>query len=275
MSSEVKQPTFFLGCGEGISKSEFMDRIAKSKARVLYIGENHEDSSAHLLELEILQAVKTTSTAEQNTALSLEFYDREAQTVLNEYLAGQVNLDTFLCDSRPPANHQDYQPLIDFCRVEGWRVIAANCPRRYTRMVGKQGRDYLMKLEQTSAVNLLPPLPYSGASEAYKNNFISIMHQMGNNNPNVPTTILDAQSLWDATMAHSIVQGLTVSDRIVHVTGYFHVQHKLGTVEHLERYLPGTEALTVVILPSEDLDALNDEQKDIGDLVALTDINQL
>merc|ERR1719397_1241767 len=83
--------------------------------------------------------------------------------------------------------------------------------------------------------------------------------------------MLDAQSLWDATMAHSIAGALHRREKLVHVTGYFHVQHGLGTVEHLHRYSPGVETLTVVILPSEELHQLNPEQLNIGQLVALTD----
>merc|ERR1711915_407085 len=101
--------------------------------------------------------------------------------------------------------------------------------------------------------------------------------QMGNTNPNVPTSMLDAQALWDASMAHSLVTGLRQEgvERIVHVTGYFHIQHRLGALEHIEHYAPGTEVLTVVILPSENLDKLSGDQINIGDFVALTDIGDL
>ena len=160
MSTETqafKPPGFFLGSGEPISKADFFDRIVTSRAPVIMIGENHEDPLAHAFELEILKKLKT---AESHFALSLEFYDRECQTVLDEYLAGLIPLDTFLSDSRPPANHADYQPLLDLCKAVHLPVIAANCPRRYTRLVSKGGRDCLTPLASTSARQLLPPLPY-------------------------------------------------------------------------------------------------------------------
>ena len=273
MSSQAKEPTFFLGSGEKITKPEWLRRIAESPARVVCVGENHEDKSAHSLQLDILKVVRNQK--EKTLALSLEFYDRESQTVMNEYVRGLIPLDTFLSDSRPPANHSDYQTLIDFCRDEGLDVISANCPRRYTRLVGRNGRSFLDKVAGTSAEQLLPPLPYSGPSEAYRNKFISIMEAMGNTNPSVPTSMLDAQALWDATMAHSIAEGLSRAGRILHITGYFHIQHRLGTVEHLEQYAPGIDVLTVVILPAEDMSGLNQEQVNIGDLIALTDIDAL
>jgi len=268
-----KPPGFFLGSGQPISKSVFYEKIAATKASVIMIGENHEDPLAHALELEILKKLKSSSSS--TLGLSLEFYDREAQTVLDEFLKGLVPLDTFLSDSRPPANHEDYQPLLDLCKAEHLPVLAANCPRRYTRMVSKAGADCLTPLANTRARCLLPTLPYEGASEKYRENFIHIMQSMGNTNPTVPTTMLDAQSLWDATMADTIHQALGKVERVLHVTGYFHIQYKLGTVEHLVRLSPGTEILTVVILPVEDTKELSEEQRDVADLVVLTDVEAL
>ena len=91
--------------------------VHQSTARVIFIGENHGDDAAHALELEILRELQESlDQRQQPLALSLEFYDRESQTVMNEYLKGVASLDTFLSDSKPPANHSDYQPLIDFCK---------------------------------------------------------------------------------------------------------------------------------------------------------------
>jgi len=273
MSSVFKQPGFFLGSGQPISKDEFYARIKDSTAPVVMVGENHEDALAHALELKILKTV--SSDPHKKVGLSLEFYDRESQTVLDEYLADMVPLNTFLADSRPPGNHPAYQPLIDHCKTDQLPVIAANCPRRYTAMVSKRGRSCLESLANTSARQVLPPLPYPGASEAYTENFIRIMRAMGNTNPTVPTTMLDAQSLWDATMADSIHQGLGRMDRVVHVTGYFHIQYRLGLVEHLTRLRPDTEILNIVILPSEQTHEVSEEQKNIADLVVLTDLEAL
>jgi len=272
-TSTLKPPGFFLGSGQPLTKAQFYSKMEESKAPVIMIGENHSDDLAHALELELLKKLSASSSLKP--ALSLEFYDRESQTVLNEYLRDLVSLDTFLADSKPPANHGDYQPLVDFCKENQFSVIAANCPRRYTRMVSKGGRDCITPLANTSACNLLPPLPYAGASEKYTKNFIDIMRSMGNTNPSVPTTMLDAQSLWDATMADSIHKALDKVDRVIHVTGYFHIQYKLGLVEHLARLVPENDIFTVVILPSEETQVINEEQKGIADLIVLTDIEAL
>ena len=279
MSTETTpRPTaYFVGStGEKLERSSFLRRITESEASIICVGENHEDAEAQALELEVLRGVHAGH-PDKRLALSLEFYDRESQAVLDEYLGGLVNLETFLSDSRPPANHEVYQPLIDHCKSCGLGVIASNCPRRYTRMVSRGGRSALDALQGTQAGrSLLPPLPYRAASQAYKDNFIAIMKAMGNENPNVPTSMLDAQALWDATMADSLAKACAKGlDKIIHITGYFHIQYGLGTMEHLSHALPDTKVLTVVILPSENLDRLDESLRNIGDLVALTDINAL
>jgi len=272
MTHNFKPPGFFLGTGKQLDKTKFFEELTSSSASVILVGENHDDHLAHAFELKILEAVNSS---EKNCGLSLEFYDRESQTVLNEYLSDLIPLETFLSDSRPPANHEVYQPLIDYCKSEHLPVVASNCPRRYTRMVSKGGRDCLNVLSNTSACRLLPPLPYAGASEKYTQKFIDIMKSMGNNNPSVPTTMLDAQSLWDATMADSLHKYLEKSKRIVHVTGYFHIQYRLGLVEHLMLSRPELEMLTIVILPVEDPQTFSEEHLNIADLVILTDLEHL
>ena len=131
MSTSPRETTYFLGSGIKIDKEDFLNRIAASKAGVIMLGENHEDKEAHKLELDILK--KITTTRENRTGLSLEFYDRESQSVMNEYLGGLVDLDTFLGDARPPGNYEDYQPLLEYCKEKNLPALASNCPRRYTR----------------------------------------------------------------------------------------------------------------------------------------------
>ena len=43
-------------------------------------------------------------------------------------------------------------------------------------------------------------MPYKAASDAYREKFVAIMSEMGNEFESVATKMADAQSLWDATM---------------------------------------------------------------------------
>jgi uncharacterized iron-regulated protein len=41
------------------------------------------------------------------------------------------------------------------------------------------------------------------------------------------SNMLEAQNLWDATMASSILRSLASLDLVVHVCGYFHIKNGL------------------------------------------------
>ena len=117
------------------------------------------------------------------TALSLEFYDRSAQAILDEYLLDFIDYETFLEHSHPPANHNDYRPLIDFCKANKLPVIAANCSRRHSRLMSRQGPEAIERLAEESEIHrnfLLPTLPIQPASQQYEANFRATMGIVGN-----------------------------------------------------------------------------------------------
>lgn len=68
--------------------------------------------------------------------LSLEMFEADVQTVLDEYvLRRAIREQDMLQDARPWRNYaMDYRPLVEYCREQGIRVVAANAPRRYVSL---------------------------------------------------------------------------------------------------------------------------------------------
>ena len=85
---------------------------------------------------------------------------------------------------------------------------------------------------------------------------------------------LQAQALWDATMAYSISQALAAHPNalVLHMVGGFHVERGTGIPEHLEAYQPGTSRMIVVLRPVEDIEAFEPAPAgEWGDFVIQTD----
>jgi uncharacterized iron-regulated protein len=85
---------------------------------------------------------------------------------------------------------------------------------------------------------------------------------------------LQAQTLWDASMAHSITSFLDMSpgSLVVHVVGGFHVQNFTGIPEQIRHYRPETRMLVVAMEVTEDFETFDDEEfGGVGDFVILTD----
>lgn len=265
----------------------FVDQCRKEgKKSVVLVGENHDDPTAQEHELDLL---KCLAEAGVKPTLSLEFYERDVQPVIDEYLADAVDYETFLRDARPPANHASYRPLIDYCKDRALPVLGANCARRYSRMVGRMGRQKLAELTLTNPDFYrlaLPPMPYREASQSYCHKFKEIMGVVATDKSDEKIIkMLDSQSLWDASMAHTIAQSWTndvtrrTSDVTIQVCGYFHCQHFLGIGEHLPQYFDPEKyaAMTCVVFPEDpqQLHFNSEEHKNIADILIMSDISRL
>jgi uncharacterized iron-regulated protein len=210
-------------------------------------------------------------------------FERDVQIVLDEYLAGMITENHFLLSSRPWDNYKTaYRPLVEFARENRLPVIAANAPRRYVNRVSRMGRLSLEELTPT-ARGWIAPLPFAAASPAYAARFARLMTGMSAaqnqtqpmaqpTSPAHSPSLLDAQSLWDATMAHSIAEHLkrTPDALILQVNGRFHSEERLGIPEHLLRYRPATRFIAITIVPQKEgvFDAAR--MKNLGDFVILT-----
>src|ERR1043165_4927086 len=248
---------------------------ALERADVLFIGETHNDAVAHLLEAELLrradEAFGPSSPKRRPVALSLEMFERDVQTVVDEYTGGLIQERHFLASSRPWNNYQtDYRPLVEYAREHHLQVIAANAPARYVSRVSGLGPDSLRELSQT-AKEWLPPLPFPPASEAYAAKFNEAMggppadasssqQPAGQQaNPHGGAHLLEAQTLRDASMAYSIADFLKHSRDalVVQVNGTFHSEQRLGVPEQLQHYRPKARPVVVTILPDEGFPAFD------------------
>jgi len=89
-------------------------------------------------------------------------------------------------------------------------------------------------------------------------------------------SMLDAQSLWDATMAWSIADHMTrrPGAKVAHFVGGFHVEAGTGTPEHLSQYRPGTRMLIISVQSVDDPTIFDpDEHTGLGDFVVLGDVS--
>jgi uncharacterized iron-regulated protein len=270
-----------------------LDDMVEAAAGVeaVLVGEEHTDRITHALQEEFLRRVfvahgrgvrtptgaappghprSTSGTSERRpVVLSLEMAERDVQYVVDEYLADLITEDHFLKSVRPwPRYETDYRPTLEFAKAHGLPVVAANAPRRYVERAGRLGRESLEALPET-ALAFLPPLPYPEPSPAYRAEWDELMGDAADHLPGSP---LDAQTLWDAAMAHSIATTLETYDGalVVHLVGGFHVENGTGTPEALEWYRPGTRTLILAHRPAEDPAVFDEERTGLGDFVILT-----
>ncbi|MGZ3873084.1 MAG: ChaN family lipoprotein, partial [Mucilaginibacter sp.] len=210
-----------------------VDEIAAGmdKADVIFFGEEHSDSAGHCLEHAIFKALAARYHA--RVALSMEMFETDCQTVINEYLRGLIREKNFINEARAWHNYKDYRPLIELAKSGHIPVVAANAPARYVNMTNRLGLGSLQQLDAVGK-SFLPPLPIDTATGAYYNKFDEIM---GGHGAVAATKIYQAQNLWDATMAWNIAAFFKTHPKfkILQINGGFHSEEKLGAVAQLKK----------------------------------------
>lgn len=231
-----------------IAAEEIIKRMAN--ADVLFFGEEHNDSTCHVLELTLFDLLSTKYRGK--TVLSMEMFETDCQIVVNEYLNGLIREKNFITEARAWHNYKDYRPLIELAKTGHIAVVAANAPARYVNMVSRMGLTSLQQLDP-AAKGWLPPLPIDTATGAYYDKFLQIM---GGHSAMGGMQMYQAQNFWDATMGWSIARFLQqhLDYKVLQLNGGFHSEGKLGAAAQLTKYAPGIRILNIACFPDEDFD---------------------
>ncbi|RYU91458.1 hypothetical protein EWM62_05830 [Mucilaginibacter terrigena] len=237
------------------------------KADVLFFGEEHNDSTGHYLESLLFK--KIADKYPGKAALSMEMFQTDCQTVLNEYLADMIREKNLITEGRAWKNYKDYRPMVETAKAAHLPVVAANAPTRYTNMVTRSSLNSLDKLSAT-AKGWLAPLPIDTATGPYYEKFVAIMgghSAMGN------LKIYQSQNLWDATMGWNIAQFLKAHNgyKVFQVNGGFHSEEKMGTAAQLKKYLPKVRIINIQAYADDSFDNPDwSKFTKLGDYVILT-----
>lgn len=253
------------GSGKELSAAQLAKRLQKYD--VVFFGEFHDQSEIHQYELELLKAMYKAKGAK--LALSMEMFEADNQSKLNNFLADTLSEEDFLAASRHWPNYKtDYAPLVNFAKEQQMPVIAANVPRFLAAHVAKNNASTEGIAEQY--LQWLPKHTYAPEG-AYKDKFYAQM-----NSPEAPmkmppqrlAAVYAAQCLKDDKMAESIAAFADAHPdiQILHINGCFHSDAHLGTTQKLEALRPKLKV--AVITP---LERKQKGEKPAGDFVVWFD----
>lgn len=261
--------TIWRGDGSGRATWEEAARELAG-ADVVLMGEVHGHTLGNAVQQELYEDILVLNPLAQ---LSMEFYERDEQVALDDYLAGITDRAAFEKASgrskgnNPPAHAR----MIDASREAGRPVIASNAPRRYVRLARTDGYERLEMLGQ--AQRALLEIPEGTPKGAYRDRFVEAMGGMASHGGEAMIEgFLRSQTVWDATMAQSIVDGLGGGAPVVHVVGYFHAQFGgepggSGLVDQLRARGEGElKILSLITLPA-DSELLRDRDEGLADFV--------
>lgn len=250
--------------GKNLTAAQLASKLQKYD--VVFFGEYHDQSEIHQYELELLKAMYKAKG--EKLALSMEMFEADNQSKLNNFLADTLSKENFLAASRPWPNYRtDYAPLVNFAKEKKMPVIAANVPRFLAAHVAKNNAS--TEGVEAQYQQWLPKHTYAPEG-AYKDKFYAQM-----SSPAAPmkmpqrlAAVYAAQCLKDDKMAESIAAFADAHQnmQILHINGCFHSDAHLGTAQKLEALRP--ELKVAVITP---LERKQKDEKPAGNFVVWFD----
>ncbi|MFT3685222.1 MAG: ChaN family lipoprotein [Phycisphaerales bacterium] len=258
-----------------------------SEAEVVVIAEQHGHpvglSAAAALWRETLKHSKG-----KQPALALEFFERDDQSRIDDYLAGLSTEEVFLkrtgktnvaWDGGYPPGHRD---MVEAAKADHLAVYAANAPRAYVRLARTSGYAALERLTpEQQRLFALPRFAAAGRppENRYWRDFLTFMDTTPEKyaagtvaEREKVDSMFRAESIWDATMADTVRKALADGgghSPVFLVVGQFHADYSVwadaggGTVLALRAVRP-TKVLVVSFQDAEDW---RDEDKGRADFV--------
>jgi len=249
--------------GEVTPKIVTMDQAAADLAQydVVFFGESHGHAANHLAQVQMFQRLYARN---PNLALSMEQFERSAQGIMDQYLAGEIG-EQVLRDQGNAWEHytSSYRPLVEFAKTKGLPVIASEVPGNMVSCVGEEGPSFLDRLTGEPRGWIADRLNVQDGP--YKERYLTFLSQAAGHGAGgsgmsqeeisrINDLRFAAQVSRDDTMAESIALHLEDNPgrQVMHINGSFHSAAMLGTVERLLMRMPDLKVANIHPILVED-----------------------
>jgi len=245
------------------NKTTYANLILDSqKSDIVLFGEQHDNSVAHWLELELTKDLWEI----KPIILGAEMLEADNQKALDQYLKSEIDQEQLDSIARLWPNYQtDYKPIVDFAKDHSIPFIATNVPRRYASLVYKQGFESLNKLSESEKA-WMPELPifYDASMPVYVR---MVSESGGHAGENFPK----AQAIKDATMAYFILKNQQLKTLFIHFNGSYHSDNFDGIYAYLKKGKPNLKILTLSTVTQKDISKLETEHVNKADFIIVID----
>ncbi len=225
---------FHLPTGYQVTHDAVIDHARR--AQVVYVGEIHDNLSAHHLQVDILKSL--TATNPGKVTVAMEMFTPSQQSVLDRWSAGELSEKEFLKQvdwyATWGVDFDLYRDLLLTCRDQGIKILAVNAERPVREALSRTPIEELPdQLRQR-----LPEMNFSDPHYHAMVTAFAAGHPMGQFESD---GFLRVQTLWDETMAANLADYLLSQGedhQVMVVAGNNHIQYGFGIPRRLFRRLP-------------------------------------
>lgn len=226
----------------GYFVSEEVMLSAATDARIVYIGEVHNNMESHRQQLKVVRAMVERWPGQ--VAIGMEMFIPEQQQALDAWVAGEISETDFLEESkwreRWNIDFNYYKPLLLFAREYRIPVIGLNVPKTLVRAVAKKDFQELTDEERRQLPDIDMNTPYRDAlTQAYYGGHTQSENGLAG--------FQRVQALWDEGMAENAVRYLNSADgqdrHMVIIAGGNHIRYGIGIPRAVFRRFPSSYVL--------------------------------
>lgn len=235
--------------GIRVTMEQLMDTI--SSARVIYVGETHDNLEAHRIQLDIIRSLQERFPGK--VAVGMEMFRRSAQPELDSW------------ESLPDAQfrkifHQNwglgyrlYQPIFEFLKEKRIPLLGLKSSRETEEALRTGGKDFILPdMDENDLYHRMESMAIFGV---HKETESSSPYRM--------------LVLWEETMAQTVAEFLknpAYKDwKLVALTGGYHIQFGFGVPKRAYRRVPHAYA-TIIPTSAEIPDELKDRELDVKEV---------
>lgn len=244
----------------GVKVNEAEMLAAVTDARIVYVGETHDNPAAHRVQLAVIEAMNERWPG--LVSIGMEMFTRGQQPVLDRWVSGELSEKAFLKEadwySTWSMDFAYYRDILLYARDHRVPVIGLNAEKALIKTVGKSPAGEFSAEERER-------LPEMDMSDPYQTAMVKAIYGGHAAGANRLDGFQRVQTLWDETMAETVASHLLTclegSRRMVVLAGGNHVRYGFGIPRRVFRRLPTSYLLVgshEVEIPESKKDRLMD-----------------
>jgi len=224
-----------------------------SSARVIYLGERHDQEGIHEAQLEIIKGLS----GKGPVAVAMEMFQRPFQRIIDAYLNGELREKEFLKKTeyfkRWGFNYHLYRPIVEYCKTHHIPLVAINLPAELSKKIARSGIESLSPKEREALPHKLDfsnHLYRQELREIYEGHQAEALQHFD--------YFFQAQIAWDETMARSIADFLDAhpEKKIIVIVGGGHVAYGYGIPSRVSGRRKDIRQAIVLFPEAEQIDSL-------------------
>jgi uncharacterized iron-regulated protein len=210
-----------------LTETQALQRL--QRARIVLVGEHHNNADHHLAQLQVIQALHQ---AGHKVAIGMEMFRRDSQQALDQWTSGSMDEQQFIevFNDNWTFGWELYRPILAYARDHRIPVVALNVSRKITLQVAYHAFQSLNSEQKASLEGIV-----CDVTPEYRD-FVQRAYGAHGHGRMKFEQFCEAQLVWDSVMALSAIDYLKQNEKriMVIVAGSGHAR-KLGIPTQLAK----------------------------------------